>query len=93
MAKKNLEKFKVSPTLQITIQQNEKISFYKRIEKKVIDMTDTCFVMLMSTAVLCYAGGVTVGWWIKQSITPKRKTVTKNKPQQKRGSTARRMRR
>ena len=92
MAKKNLEKFKVSPTLQITIQQNEKISFYKRIENKVVDMTSTCFVILIATAALCYGAGAAVGWHIKKSVTPQRKAQRKDK-EVKKGSAARRMRR
>ena len=72
MVKKNLEKFKVSPTLQVTIQQNEKTSFYKRIEKKVVDMTNSCFFMLIASAAICYGIGVTVGWYIKKSTIPKK---------------------
>ena len=93
MARKNLEKFKVSPTLQVTIRQNEKISFYKRIEKRVVDMTNTCFAMLVATAALCYGAGAAVGWYIKKSVTPQRKAPTKKKQQERKGSTARRMRR
>ena len=73
MARKNLGKFKVSPTLQVTIQQNEKTSFYKRIEKKVVDMTNSCFFMLIASAAICYGIGVTVGWYIKKSTIPKKK--------------------
>ena len=61
--------------------------------KKVVDMTNTCFAILIATAALCYGAGVAVGWCIKKSVTPQRKEPTKKKQQDKKGSTARRMRR
>lgn len=86
MARKNLEKFKVSPTLQVTIQQNEKTSFYKRIEKKVVDMTNSCFIILIASAAICYGIGATVGWYIKKSTIPKKNTSKSKNDTNKRNS-------
>jgi hypothetical protein len=60
--------------------------------KKVVDMTNTCFAILIATAALCYGAGVAVGWHIKKSVTPQRKAQRKDK-EVKKGSAARRMRR
>ncbi len=70
-----------------------KMYSYRQLMKKVVDMTNTCFAILIATAALCYGAGVAVGWYIKKSVTPQRKEPTKKKQQEKKGSTARRMRR
>ena len=40
--------------------------FYRQLMKKVVDMTNTCFAILIATAALCYGAGVAVGWYIKK---------------------------
>ncbi len=62
------------------------------MEKRIVDMTSTCFAILVATAALCYGAGAAVGWHIKKSVTPQRKVQRKDK-EVKKGSAARRMRR
>ena len=52
-------------------------------KQKVVDMTDTCFVLLIATAALCYALGAAIGWHIKKSTIPGNKTPGKNQARRK----------
>jgi|TARA_A100001518_G_C1190314_1_gene36115 hypothetical protein len=46
-------------------------------------MTDTCFVLLIATAALCYALGAAIGWHIKKSTIPGNKTPGRSQARRK----------
>ena len=66
------------------IKSREKILFYsQQLKEKVINMTDTCFVLLIATAALCYALGAAIGWHIKKSTIPGNKTPGRSQARRK----------
>ena len=76
--------FLKTSTLQRNTRSKEKILFYsQQLKEKVVDMTDTCFVLLIATAALCYALGAAIGWHIKKSTIPGNKTPGKNQARRK----------
>ena len=70
-------------TPQRIIKSREKILFYKRLKQKVVDMTDTCFAMLIATAAICYALGAAIGWHMKKSTLSEKKNTRRNQAKRK----------
>jgi hypothetical protein len=49
-------------------------------------MTNSCFIILIASAAICYGIGVTVGWYIKKSTIPKKNTSKSKNDTNKRNS-------
>ena len=83
MRKTSLFTVKTS-TPQRNTRSKEKILFYsQRLKQKVVDMTDTCFAMLIATAAICYALGAAIGWHIKKSTVSEKKNTRRNQAKRK----------
>jgi len=49
-------------------------------------MTNSCFIILIASAAICYGIGVTVGWYIKKTTIPKKNTSKSKNDTNKRNS-------
>jgi len=68
---------RVEVLLYIIIEDLRMFCMMTSVCKSKDRMTDTVFVVSLASIVLAYAGGVAVGWWIKDSITPKKRKQNK----------------